>query len=215
MINSIEEVGDLYRYLLVEYMGFYRAPKDKDVVFWKGVLKFCKEHQLEAEVLLICQFEYHKKNFDSYPYPNQLYGAQTLPRYQAYVAELQVKYPYKDIPLQAMFKVFSISNEILNDCYRVRTIAKELNLTRYDAALSIYNDLSPYTVISHEKLCSWLKILKPESVQRYYECQRELSTNPALKNLLTEILKKEWYGRSISIRHPVPSENISTLSQRS
>lgn len=212
MITDTETVGQLYRFLLVEYQGFYRAPREKDNSFWKGLLKYCQENELDPAVLMIAQFDYHKKRFNSYPYPNQLYGSQSFERYKEYAEDLVRKYPYQSIPLSAMFNIFKIVNEVSNDCYKIRIIAKELNLTRYHAAISIFNDLSPYTVFLEDKLCAWLRLFKPSAVKKYHEAQLAFVQNKSLKALLLEVWQKEFHGREIFIRHSVPVENISVVS---
>lgn len=210
-MDEIEAVGKTYRYLLVEYAGFYRNPKPRDYVYWKNLLKYCEENALDYTILMIAHFEFHKKMYNSHPYPNMLYSYQSLDRYQKYVEELLKRYPDGEIPLRALFKSFSIVQEVENDCYKIKLIAVHRGLSKVDAALAIFHELSPYIKLLEPKLTRILKLMKPSKLTDCRGAHKLLLKNKGLKSLLIEVLQREFYGRSISLRSNLPAENLGIV----
>lgn len=214
MTEGLDSLARFYRYLLVEYSGYYRVPKEKDSVFWRNLDKFCRENELNPFILMIAHFEHHKKYYNSTPYPNMLYTKESLNRYHNYIEELLRKYPSGEIPLAIISRTLAIVQEVEADCYKIKMIAKELNLSKYDAALSIFLELSPYTKLTEPKLTPWLKLFKDADLKLYHPYQRELLKNQGLRSLLKEVLERELYGRKLSFRLEYAEQNLSSVSQR-
>jgi len=215
MSEELERIAKFYRLLLVEYTGFYRAPKDGDNVFWKKLSEYCAKEDLDPLLLMVAHFDFHKKYYNSYPYPNQLYNVHSPQRYQNFVEGLLKKYPGGEVPYRVLFKTLSIVHEVENDCYRIRAIAKETLLSRKDAAISIYKELSPYTRLVDPHLVDWLKLVKPTINKDCIEAQKMLYKSRGLKSLILEVLNRELYGsRKISIRSRFSEQDIGSVSQR-
>ena len=215
MVEELEELARFYRYLLVEYGGYYRAPKEKDFIFWRNLSAYCVKNELNPYLLMLSHFEFHKTRYNSTPYPNMLYGSDSLNRYRIYVADLLQRYPSGNLPIALLSKTLTIVKEVEEDCYRIRMIARELNLSRLDAAISIFGSLSPYTKLMEPKLTAWLKYFKDEKLKELHPYQQELIKNQGLKSLLNEILEKELYGRKIHFRSSIPEQDLSPLIKRS
>jgi len=200
MVVNPEDVGRFYRILIVDYAGFYREPKPKDYVYWKKVTKLCEENDYDYRLLMIAHFEYHKKHYNSHPYPNMLYGSSSPQRYESYVESLLARYPNGDLPLRALFETFSIIHQVENDCYRIKLIAQSCGLSRFDAAISIFYELSPYIKLLEPKLTSVLRQLKGSKTADCRQAQKLLYKNRGLKGMILEVLRREFHARSLSIR---------------